>query len=138
MTKIRPYIPIDYPDIKQNLIEGDLFYEELDNEGRINQKIQNNPNSILVTELDGKAVGNVFIMDDGWMALIFHLAVRKDYQHKGIGTELLKAAESYLKDKGYKEVQIVVREANPELLGYYEKLGYQKGGSFRWMTKELH
>jgi len=136
--KIRQYISTDYPDIKQNLIEGDLFYEELDNENRINQKIQNNPNSILIAELDGKAVGNVFIMDDGWMALIFHLSVRKDYQHKGIGTELLKASESYLKDTGYEEVQIVIREVNPELLDYYEKLGYEKGGSFRWMTKELN
>lgn len=135
---IRPYLPTDYPDIKQNLIEGDLFYEELDNENRVNQKIQNNPNSILIAELDGKAVGNVFIMDDGWMALIFHLAVRKDYQHKGIGTELLKASESYLKDTGYEEVQIVIREVNPELLDYYEKLGYQGDGSFRWMTKELN
>ncbi|MFA5966969.1 MAG: GNAT family N-acetyltransferase [Patescibacteria group bacterium] len=135
--KIRRYISTDYSDIKQNLIEGDLFYEELDNENRLNQKIQKDPNSILVADVDNKAVGNVFIMEDGWMALIFHLAVRKDYQHKGIGTELLKAAEAYLKDKGFEEVQIVVREANPELLGYYEKLGYQKGGSFRWMTKEL-
>ena len=135
--EIRQYISTDYSDIKQNLVEGDLFYDELDNEDRINQKIQKDPTSLLVAELDGKAIGNVFIMEDGWMALIFHLAVRKEYQHKGIGTELLKAAEAYLKDKGYEEVQIVVREANPELQDYYEKLGYQGGGSFKWMTKEL-
>ena len=135
--KIRSYLPTDYSDLKQNLIEGDLFYEELDNEDRISQKIQKDPNSLLVAEIDNKAVGNVFIVEDGWIALIFHLAVRKDYRHKGVGTELLKATELYLKDKGFEEAQLVIRETDLKLLDYYEKLGYQGGGSFRWMTKEL-
>jgi hypothetical protein len=39
---------------------------EIDAEKNLNEKITRNPGSSLVAELNGEAVGNVLIMEDGW------------------------------------------------------------------------
>ncbi len=135
--KIRPYILLDYPSVKQNLIEGNLFYENMDAEERLAEKIQRSPDSILVAVLDGRVVGNVLIIEDGWGPFLFRLAVSQSFREKGIGTKLLEEAENKLKDKGYKEVHILVGENESELQEYYAKRGYKEGNLYRWMYKEF-
>lgn len=134
---VRSYEPKDYSDVRQNLEEGELFYEEMDAEERLNEKIRRNPGSILVAETDGKVVGNVLFMEDGWGPFAFRLAVRREYRGRGVGTQLMKSAEDALKDKGYPEVHILVGENETELKEYYAKMGYKKGKLYRWMYKDL-
>jgi hypothetical protein len=64
--KIIPYTPNDYMSVRRNMEEGGLYYPEIDAEKNLNEKITRNPGSILVAELNGEAVGNVLIMEDGW------------------------------------------------------------------------
>jgi|SRR3989344_851156 len=134
---IRSYTPSDYPSVKQNLIEGNLFYEEMDGEKRLEEKILRNPDSILVAELEGVVVGNVYMVEDGWGPFIYRLAVKKSQRGKGIDSRLMEEAEKRLKEKGYREVHLNVDESDSELKEYYAKRGYKEGNLYRWMSKEF-
>lgn len=134
---IRPYKPNDYRTVKKNLEEGGLFYAGMDSEDRFKEKIRRNPDSILVAEVDGKIIGNVLFIEDGWAAFGFRLAVSKKYRRWGIGTKLMAAVENILRKRGYPEVHILVNESEIGLKQYYSKIGYKEGNLYRWMYKDL-
>lgn len=134
---IRPYKPNDYRTVKRNLEDGGLFYAGMDSEDRFKEKIRRNPDSILVAEVDGKIVGNVLFVEDGWAAFGFRLAVNKKYRRRGIGTKLMAAVENILRNKGYSEIHILVDESEAGLKRYYSKTGYKEGNLYRWMYKDL-
>ena len=96
---IRRYKLPDYPGVKQNLIEGKMFYETIYSEAKMRTKIGNDPESILVAEVNGEVVGNVYIVSD-WGPLLFGLAVRKSCRNRGIGKRLVEEATKILKSKG--------------------------------------
>ena len=126
MVKIRDYKGSDYENLRVNLEENNMFAEGWDNKENLEQKIKRNPGSIIVADVGNNAIGNIYLVEDGW-AFIFRLAVRKSYQGQGIGTLLLEEAEMRLKHKGIKEVSIFIREEDiGKLESYYQKRGYTK------------
>ena len=67
-------------------------------------------------------VGLISAMDDGIMtAYVHYLLVKPDYQHEGIGKELVKRVTDHYKDY----LRIVVVEYNEEL-EFYESCGFEK------------
>ncbi|MBI5619578.1 GNAT family N-acetyltransferase [Candidatus Gottesmanbacteria bacterium] len=134
---IRPYIPKDYPSIRRILEEGGLYYDEMDNENRLKEKVTRDPQSILVAIEASRIIGTVSIMEDGRMAFIFRLGVQMEQKGSGVGTRLLQEAETILHERGYNEVHILVDENNPELQKYYEQRGYERGHMYCWMSKEF-
>lgn len=136
--QIRAYASSDYPRVRRNLLEGNIFDQEMDAEERLSEKISRDPESILVATIDNKIVGNVFIVEDGWAAFVFRLAVVKEYRNRGIGKRLMQEAEERIRKKGYNELHILVHTDETELQGYYEKLGYLKGNKYQWMYKSLN
>ena len=134
---IRPYRPEDYLSVKAIYQEGGLYDEFTDREEGLKDKISRDPGSILVAEEDQTVVGTVLIIEDARMALLFRLAVKGSERNRGIGKKLIAEAEKLLKHRGFKEVNLVVNDKNEELQSYYEKQGYKKHRSWRWMAKEL-
>lgn len=134
---LRSYRPPDYPAVKQNLIDGELYQEEMDGEERLAAKIKRNPDSIIVAEASGRVVGNIFFVEDGWAPLFFRLAVAKDFRGKGVGTKLLKEAESRLAARGYTACFFLVEDRKKELHTYYKNRGYTRGNVFRIFYKNL-
>lgn len=135
---IRYYNPNDYSAVKRNMEEGGLYYPEIDSEHRLNDKINRNPGSILIAELNGEVVGNVLIMEDGWGPFFFRFAVAKDHRNKGIGSRLVEKVEGILAAKGYQEVYCLVNDGDTELKTYYKKRGFQEGDRpYRVMFKRI-
>lgn len=98
--QIRPYVPKDYPQVKAAYqSEGAWYREGVDDEEQLNKKIAQDPQSILVAEREGKILGTISIINDYRMAFFVRLAVLTSERKKGIGTQLLQAAEKILKDK---------------------------------------
>lgn len=135
-VRISNYSPTDYGQVNKLLEDAGLYYEPLDSEERLQEKISRDPNSILVAVESNKLVGTVSLMEDGRIAFIFRLAVDLQHRNKGIGTALMEEAEKELFRRGHEEIHILVEEENAELQDYYEKQGYEKGNIYRWMTKE--
>jgi len=72
MTQIRNYQNQDYPQVREILERGNLYWEQSDNEQALERKIRQCPDSILVAVADGRVVGTQFIVED-FLPLIFEL-----------------------------------------------------------------
>ena len=70
------------------------------------------------------------------------LSVLPENRNQGIGTELVKEAERIVKDEiGEEEICLCVESWNKDLIGWYERLGYQvynQGREYTDMIKILN
>ena len=85
----------------------------------------------LVSDVNGFPVGHLKVnlrVDDpsrgNPRGYIFALRVFDPFQGLGIGTELITAAESALRGRGFRYVSIAVGKDNPRARRLYERLGY--------------
>jgi ribosomal protein S18 acetylase RimI-like enzyme len=94
------------------------------------------PDSIAVATVDDEIVGTVFFQD-GIFPFIYRLAVKPEFQRRGIGSILLKEAQVRAKNAGHSSVELNIAEDHPELRSYYESEGF----SFRFklidMSKDI-
>jgi glucosamine-phosphate N-acetyltransferase len=93
--------------------------------------IKENPNYVIyVAEIDSKIVGTTtllieqkFIHNGGLVGHIEDVAVRKEYQGKGIGQKLVKALLEHAKRKGcYK----TILDCTDDLVPFYEEIGFSR------------
>jgi ribosomal protein S18 acetylase RimI-like enzyme len=91
---------------------------------------------LLVMEQEpfGTIIGQIFIQwnsgdprfADGWgRGYLYSLRVKPDFRGRGLGTRLLHAAESALRQKGMHTASIGVEKANVRARALYERLGYR-------------
>ena len=84
----------------------------------------------------------VFVSDDAQVYLLGRLAVVKEYRTKGLGSQIVEAAEDYVRSVGGKEIRL---HAQCRVAGFYEKIGYTSYGEIEeeegcphiWMKKEV-
>lgn len=84
----------------------------------------------------------VFVGDDAQVYLLGRLAVVKEYRSKGLGSQIVEAAEDYVRSVGGKEIRL---HAQCRVSGFYEKIGYTSYGEIEeeegcphiWMKKIL-
>ena len=82
--------------------------------------------AILVAVADDVLVGKAHVLfDDGETATIEAVAVVPERQRRGIGTALIRSAESVAAEHGYGAVQLGVEDSNPDARRLYERLGYR-------------
>lgn len=124
MVTLRNYKDSDYADVKRNLEEAKLFIPVWDTRECLEEKIKRNPDSIIIAEAEGRTVGNLFIVEDGWGAFIFHVAVRSSYRQMCIGPRLLQYAEESLKRKGAKAVSLFVDASSEKKVNFCKRHGY--------------
>jgi len=139
IIKIREYQPSDYTAVKKNLLEAGIFDSVWDSKESLNIEIKRNSDFILVAEIDGKVVGNVYLGNWwGHGSWIFHLVVRKEYRGKEIATRLMDEAEKRLKQKGVKEVALFVEVDNLKAKKFYADRGYKDfPGEYKSVVKTL-
>lgn len=58
----------------------------------------------------------------GYIAL---LAIKKNYEGKGVARALIKTAQSWAKDSGYKRVYLDVFASNTRALEFYKREGFE-------------
>lgn len=90
---------------------------------------------LLVAEMPGQIVGQIFMQvdsalagGDGRAAYLYALRVRPEYRSRGIATELVREAESILRQRGFSRVLISVAKDNDAARQLYERLGYEVFG----------
>lgn len=136
-AQIRNYNPeTDFPSVRQNLQEGNLFWEEWDGEEKLRKRSQKKPDSVVVAVIDNQVVGNVFLVDDIY-PYVFRLAVRKEFRRKGVGQQLMEEAMKRLKEHGHDEIAVFVEDDNEELKDWYKKLGFTAEGAYRSMWRKI-
>lgn len=81
---------------------------------------------ILVLRLSGEVIGAVMVGHDGHRGWIYYLAVDPGHQRQGHGERLVRAAEQWLLDRHVRKCQLMVRETNVDVVGFYDRLGYER------------
>ncbi len=75
---------------------------------------------------DGELVGSAMVGHDGHRGWVYYLAVAASARGRGLGRDLMAAAEAWLVERGLPKIQFMVRSDNTAVLDFYDHLGYAK------------
>ena len=122
-------------DLPENELGKNVSVETLEN--RINKMLGDSDYKIFVAESNDETVGFIGVHFglafeiDGRVMRIIALAVKEEYQNKGIGTALVKTVEEYARHNGVTVVGVNSGLQRAVAHKFYEKQGfYRKGYSF--------
>ncbi len=93
-------------------------------EGDLDRALEGPSSTILVAEKDGAVQGSAMVGDDGHRGWVYYLSVQPTLQKSGLGQALMTAAEDWLRARGVRKIELMVRTANDAVLGFYEAIGY--------------
>ncbi|MFQ5986688.1 MAG: GNAT family N-acetyltransferase [Thermoplasmata archaeon] len=77
---------------------------------------------------DGRPVGTVMLRMEGEVGRVVSIGVLPDYRRHGIGGELMRQAEEFMREKGARHMLLEVGVENDEAVAFYERLGYETDG----------
>lgn len=63
---------------------------------------------------------------DGHRGSVYYLAVDPAARSRGYGSEILRACEDWLRERGIPKLNLMVRTDNAAALGFYEAIGYRR------------
>ncbi|MFJ4252829.1 GNAT family acetyltransferase [Microbacterium sp. NPDC090003] len=94
----------------------------------IERKLRVQPELFLVATAPESAtvLGSVMAGYDGHRGWLYYLATAASHRGRGIARELVAEAERLLLALGCPKVQLMVREGNEGVLGFYDALGYER------------
>jgi ribosomal-protein-alanine acetyltransferase len=85
---------------------------------------------LMVARSAGRIIGYVLVRLYPHSARIYSLAVAAAHGRRGVGRELLHAAERYARAHGRLRLRLEVRYDNVQAIALYEKLGYRNFGRY--------
>lgn len=94
-------------------------------EGDLNRALEGPSSAVLVAVADGSGVqGSVMVGDDGHRGWVYYLSVQPALQKSRLGQKLMTAAEDWLRARGVRKIELMVRNTNTQVVGFYEAIGY--------------
>lgn len=81
--------------------------------------------TVLGIKENSELIGTVMIGDDGHRGWVYSLAVGSTHRRVGVGSQLMRAAQEWLRTRGVVKVQLMVRSENDSALKFYNRLGYE-------------
>ena len=95
-----------------------------DTETGIQRFLARNPDTCFAAEENGQLIGAIMAGYDGRRAVIYHTAVAKDYQSRGIGSALVETLLNKLKEKEITKVFLVVFKHNEAGNAFWQSNGF--------------
>lgn len=136
---IRSYKTEDYDSIiglyKNSSLYGGQFDENRDSREKLEKMIQEDPESILVYELENKILGTISLIENARVAWLFRFAVLPNNKEAGI--TLLEKASQILKTRGHNQVLVYSPVDSHELDTRYADLGFKKGLNYNCFWKNI-
>jgi ribosomal protein S18 acetylase RimI-like enzyme len=87
---------------------------------------QNENSTILIGKQDGAVVACAMAGHDGHRGTVYYLGVSPDAQGAGLGRTMMQAVEDWLRGRGVWKLNLMVRDGNDAVAGFYDALGYQR------------
>jgi ribosomal protein S18 acetylase RimI-like enzyme len=72
----------------------------------------------------GELVASVMVGHDGHRGWIYYLATHPNQQGNGRGRKMTAAAEAWLQKRNVPKVELLVRDTNTRVIGFYQRCGY--------------
>jgi ribosomal protein S18 acetylase RimI-like enzyme/SAM-dependent methyltransferase len=97
--------------------------------------LRRDPEAVIIAAHDGNLIGSVIAGWDGWRGHLYRLAVHPAWRRRGVGSALLRAAESRLRALGADRSDALVLEANTPGQALWEAAGYRRQEEWRrWVN----
>lgn len=90
----------------------------------IGRYLARNPTTSFAAVEDGEIIGCVLAGHDGRRGFIYHMVVREDCRHRGIGTALVEAVREALAREGIYKAALVAKANNALGNGFWESHGF--------------
>jgi ribosomal-protein-alanine N-acetyltransferase len=124
MVVVRPAKLFDMPEIVR--IERASFREQYPR-GVFLIFLENNPDTFLVAEYNGRVIGYVMAyLRPDLEGHIMSIAVDPKYRGKGVGSALLSEVIERLAARGAKWIGLEVRVSNQNAINLYERFGFKR------------
>jgi ribosomal protein S18 acetylase RimI-like enzyme len=94
---------------------------------------------ILVAKDESGVIASVAVGYDGHRGWVYYVATDPTLQGKGLGRAAMQAAEDWLIARDIPKIQLMVRESNAAVIGFYHQLGYEDSGvrvMQKWLSPE--
>ena len=121
---IRPYEPADRAAVLALWEACGLTRPWNPPEGDLDRAVQGPSSAVLVAVEKGRVTGSVMVGDDGHRGWVYYLSVQPNLQKSGLGRDLMTAAEEWLRGRGVRKIELMVRNTNDGVIGFYEAIGY--------------
>lgn len=83
------------------------------------------PNAeLFVTEIGGAIVASAMTGHDGHRGWLYYVAVDPAHRGTSLARGIVRHAEAWLARLGVRKVQLMIREGNTAVQGFYERVGY--------------
>jgi RimJ/RimL family protein N-acetyltransferase len=98
----------------------------------ISEMIRASEHLVLVAEADGEVVGNVLVSVDRGVATehigVLSIVIADGWREVGIGTELVAAAQRWVRERGLRKLSLGVFPDNARAIAVYERRGFVREG----------
>ncbi|MDR2080924.1 MAG: ribosomal protein S18-alanine N-acetyltransferase [Campylobacteraceae bacterium] len=87
-------------------------------------------NPLFVCEIDNKTAGYILLLKQKQSSKtrIYSIAVKKEFQSRGVGIRLLEKSFTWAEENGKKAIKLEVNAANFSAIKLYKKAGFVKIG----------
>ena len=92
----------------------------------IRRKMSVHPELFLVAAEQQTIVGSIMAGYEGHRGWINYLAVAPSHRRRGLGRQLMAAAEKRLQALGCPKINLQVRKSNSEVIAFYHRIGYSE------------
>ncbi|MBO4269536.1 GNAT family N-acetyltransferase [Microbispora triticiradicis] len=107
-----------------------------DDAAKVTALVERDPEALLIAEIDGRVVGTLIAGWDGWRASLYRLAVDPSERRKGIGSQLIRAAEERFRKYGAFRVDAMVLNDNALAHHAWTAAGYtMQTDCARWVRR---
>jgi ribosomal protein S18 acetylase RimI-like enzyme len=80
--------------------------------------------TVLLGRVDCAPAASVLVGHDGHRGWVYYVSVDPDHRNKGYGRAIMQAAEDWLRQRGIRKLQLMVRGDNAKVHAFYESIGY--------------
>jgi len=129
----------DYPEVAEVWEEVGLPYQAKgrDSRERVLEQLSKESSIFLVAEADGVMVGTLLATHDARKGWLNRLAVRNEWQGKGVASSLVRRAEEELQTQGIRVFAVHVRASNSASRRLFSELGYHEHEDIVYLSKRL-
>lgn len=86
-----------------------------------------NPTSeLFVGLLENRIIASIMAGDDGHRGVVYYVATSPEHQGKGYGHQMVRHGEIWLQGRGVWKINLMIREGNNDVQGFYESLDYER------------
>jgi ribosomal protein S18 acetylase RimI-like enzyme len=121
---IRPFQPADERTVIDLWHQCGLTRPWNDPHQDVTLKMAFQPELFFVGTVAGQIVATVMAGYEGHRGWINYLGVAPAFQRQGIGSRIMRHAETALRQLGCVKINLQVRESNQAVIAFYERLGF--------------